>query len=200
MELFNIICVAAGICLFISSITIFWTSWNIFGRERFTGWWLTLGVLVAFFLLGYLFFELYLINGWVLIDLKSLVAQVFFWGAVFVLVCARLFFLTNRQLDEGVKELQQLKFELEKKVLDRTQQLEAAKLESEKKVVERTRELYEEKLSLESKVQERTAELAKKVAELQEFYDLTVGREIKMMELEDEMERIKAVPPQKPDN
>ena len=95
--------------------------------------------------------------------------------------------------------------ELEQKVAERTQTLEttvaelkqttgelaAAKTGLEQKVAERTEELVKERVSLETKVKERTKDLEsakndleKKVAELEEIHDLTVGRELKMIELE----------------
>jgi len=97
--------------------------------------------------------------------------------------------------------------QLELKVAERTQALEttvaelkqttfelaAAKTGLEQKVAERTDELVRARVSLEDKVKERTKDLEaakndleKKVAELKEFHDLTVGRELKMIDLEKE--------------
>ena len=45
--------------------------------------------------------------------------------------------------------------------------------------------------SLEAKVQERTMELQKKVRELERFQKITVGRELKMIELKKEIDRLK---------
>ena len=45
--------------------------------------------------------------------------------------------------------------------------------------------------NLEKKVKERTKELQERVEELERFYKLTVGRELKMMELKKETRRLK---------
>jgi len=51
------------------------------------------------------------------------------------------------------------------------------------KVNERTHELEEAKAELEKKVEERTKELNEKVEELEKFRKLSIGRELKMIEL-----------------
>ena len=60
------------------------------------------------------------------------------------------------------------------------------------KVKARTRELEELAQSLEDKVKERTKELQERVNELERFHRLTVGRELKMIELKEEIKRLKA--------
>ncbi|MDO8524177.1 MAG: cache domain-containing protein [bacterium] len=61
--------------------------------------------------------------------------------------------------------------------------LEESKDVLEIKVAARTRELQELAKSLEGKVGERTKELQKRLNELERFYRLTVGRELKMIDL-----------------
>lgn len=51
-------------------------------------------------------------------------------------------------------------------------------------------ELTDLKSSLEQKVKARTRELEEKVAELEQFNNLTVGRELKMVELENEIDHL----------
>ena len=79
------------------------------------------------------------------------------------------------------------------KTLDQIQASSAA-LEEAKTVLEirvraRTRELNELAGSLESKVQERTGELKTRLAELERFQELTIGRELKMIELKKELKK-----------
>jgi len=62
---------------------------------------------------------------------------------------------------------------------------------SAKLLVRRDLELNEVNQTLENKVKERTRELQDKVTELKEFHDLAVGRELKMIELEKEIEKLK---------
>jgi len=59
------------------------------------------------------------------------------------------------------------------------------------KVQARTRQLEELNQMLEEKVKEKTQELQKRIDELEKFHKLTVGRELKMMELKKELERLK---------
>lgn len=70
-------------------------------------------------------------------------------------------------------------------------------LEDEKKALDirikaRTRELEEMNQLLEEKVRERTRELQQKIDELERFRRLTVGREMKMIELKKEIARLKS--------
>lgn len=69
-------------------------------------------------------------------------------------------------------------------------------LEEEKRVLEikvkaRTQELEESAKNLDEKVKERTKELQERVEELEKFHRLTVGRELKMFELKEEIEGLK---------
>ena len=89
------------------------------------------------------------------------------------------------------KELETLNEELEQRVQERTSELEEAKSILEVKVKARTNELEELAKSLEEKVRERTKELQKRVDELEKFHKLTVGRELKMMELKKEIKKLK---------
>lgn len=59
------------------------------------------------------------------------------------------------------------------------------------KVRARTRELEESALRLEEQVRERTKDLREKIEELEKFHRLTVGRELKMIELKEEIKRLK---------
>lgn len=61
----------------------------------------------------------------------------------------------------------------------------------ESKILERTVELEKLKVSLEKTVEERTAELQNKIDELEKFKQLTVGRELKMVELKEEIAKLK---------
>lgn len=65
-----------------------------------------------------------------------------------------------------------------------------AKTVSEIKITARTRELQELAESLEDKVTERTLEIRAKLKELERFRELTIGREMKMIELKKELKKI----------
>lgn len=81
--------------------------------------------------------------------------------------------------------------ELEKEVEERTKELKEARTILEIKVQARTRELKELAEGLEIQVGERTKELRERVDELERFHKLTVGRELKMRELKEEIEKLK---------
>ena len=89
----------------------------------------------------------------------------------------------NQMLDFIQKSLDEIK--------KKDEQLNKINLELDKKVTERTAELEELKNNLEKTVEERTKQLQKKVDELERFQELTVGRELKMIELKKEMEKLK---------
>lgn len=80
--------------------------------------------------------------------------------------------------------------------LDKENKKKAAELEKGKselgiKVEERTKELKDLTRQLEEKVKERTRELEQKVGQLEGFEKITVDRELKMIELKKEIEKIK---------
>jgi len=88
------------------------------------------------------------------------------------------------------KELESLNKELENKVRERTKEIESAKSVLEVRVQARTKELKELANNLEEQVKERTQELQKRVDELEGFHNLTVGRELKMIELKDKIREL----------
>lgn len=59
------------------------------------------------------------------------------------------------------------------------------------KIKARTEELEMERLSLEDKVKQRTKELEERLEELERIHRLTVGRELKMIELKEEIQNLK---------
>jgi len=76
-------------------------------------------------------------------------------------------------------------------LLQKRRELEEAKSVLEIKVQARTKELEELTKSLEEKVKGRTKELQLRIEELEKFHKLTIGRELKMVELKEEIEKLK---------
>ena len=70
--------------------------------------------------------------------------------------------------------------------------LEESEIVLKVKVRARTKELEELTKSLESKVKKRTKELEKRLEELERFHKLTVGRELKMIELKKDLAKLKS--------
>jgi PAS domain S-box-containing protein len=92
---------------------------------------------------------------------------------------------------QDIKELLTYQEKLEKEVKEKTRELEEAKTVLEIKVKARTKELKELTQSLEEQVKERTDELQERIQELERFQKFVVGREAKMLELKNEVERLK---------
>ena len=89
-------------------------------------------------------------------------------------------------LNQAANKIYTSREELEKS----KEELEDAKTCLEIKIRARTRELIELNESLEQRVEERTQEMQKRVDELNRFYKLTVGRELKMVELKKEIKEL----------
>ncbi len=101
------------------------------------------------------------------------------------------------ELQTSYQQLKEIQKGLEEKIRARTQELEEAKLALEIKVRARTQELRNLAATLEERVKERTKalqesqeELQKKVEELEKFHQLAVGRELKMLEMKREIEKL----------
>ena len=103
---------------------------------------------------------------------------------------AGFFNLMTEDLRESRESLEKAKASLEIKVKERTRELEEAKTILEIKVQARTKELKDLAGSLEEQIQQRTKELQERVEELEKFHKLTVGRELKMMELKEKIEKL----------
>ena len=76
-------------------------------------------------------------------------------------------------------------------LLEAQEETEEARLTLEVKISARTRELKELADGLENKVEERTQELRNKIGELEKFNKLAVGRELKMVELKEELRALR---------
>jgi len=92
----NILCVSLGAVLLIASLNNFRLSYDLPLSRAYKPWWAILAVFIIFFLFGYVAFVVALLSGRSLIGLESLVAQVFLWGAVFVLLVSAFFLMLAR--------------------------------------------------------------------------------------------------------
>ena len=70
-------------------------------------------------------------------------------------------------------------------------ELETTSAALEIKVEARTRELRELAQSLDTQVKEKTKDLQEKINDLERFNKLSVGRELKMIELKKEIKKLK---------
>ena len=77
------------------------------------------------------------------------------------------------------------------RLIEAFEEIETSKLVLEIKVQARTKELNELVLSLDEKVKEKTKELEEKIKELEKFQQIAIGRELRMIELKKEIERLK---------
>ncbi|OGZ33846.1 MAG: hypothetical protein A2Y98_02085 [Candidatus Portnoybacteria bacterium RBG_19FT_COMBO_36_7] len=102
--------------------------------------------------------------------------------------------LITKPIESEIQEVNELTVAFNKMVNDLKMQkgeIEKVNENLEKKVKERTEELENLTAKLEEKVANRTKELQEKIEELEKFQNLAVGRELKMMELKKEIEKIK---------
>jgi len=96
-----------------------------------------------------------------------------------------------RGVNEMSEKLEGSYYGLEKKIAERTKELQEARSVLEIKVRARTQELKDLAESLEKQVEERTKELQEKMEELEKFNRLAVGRELKMIGLKEEIQKLK---------
>ena len=82
----------------------------------------------------------------------------------------------------------------QEKLIQAQQEVEEARTVLEIKVRARTRELKELSNSLENQVKERTKEIQEKMKELEKFQKLAVGRELRMIELKQEINKLRKKP------
>ena len=129
----DIAAVSAGIALFVASLLLFRHTYRLARLPNLKRWWSTLALFVACFLIGYSVFLYYLISGYEILNLRSLVSQIFLWGSVFVLLCAWLFFATTRDKvamlavqEDHQRQLRAASDRLEQRVAERTSALALA--------------------------------------------------------------------------
>jgi methyl-accepting chemotaxis protein len=91
---------------------------------------------------------------------------------------------------DEIEEVGQAVNQMTKDLKESHKALEESKQVLEVKVEARTKALKELAESLEEKVRERTKELQARLAELERYHRLTVGRELKMRELKEEIKKL----------
>jgi two-component system cell cycle sensor histidine kinase/response regulator CckA len=102
----ELIAVALGMSIFLVSLGLFYRVHRLAAVRKLRRWWAFLGLLVVFFLAGYTAFFVFLIEGATpIFDINLMISQIFFWGSVFVLVCAWLFHATLRQHKQTDQQL-----------------------------------------------------------------------------------------------
>lgn len=122
---------------------------------------------------------------------KAIPSLMLFIGLIAVFGAARAFSSEIwKKLKQNTEELAKLNEGLETMVQARTQELEVAKNSLEIQVKARTQELEDLTKSLNEQVKERTKDLQKRIEELEKFNKLTVGRELQMIALKEEVERL----------
>jgi len=98
-----------------------------------------------------------------------------------------------KYLQKGMKIIGagNLDFRIKMKRMDEIGDLASGLNEMTGKLKEKTEALREEKANLEMKVRQRTNELQEKVNEFEKLHKITIGRELKMIELKEEIKKLK---------
>lgn len=84
----NVVSVGLGIIMFICALAYYFRIYTLSRAKGHSLNWLILPGLLIIFLIGYIAFEYFLITRREFIDYKTIVSQVFLWGAVFTVICA----------------------------------------------------------------------------------------------------------------
>ncbi len=95
--------IGIGVVLFLIALERLWRTYRVFSTTRLRRSWITLGLLIVFFAIGYVAVIVRVGSGDSLEQIESLVALIFFAGSIFVLICANLFLGTLRER-RGVEE------------------------------------------------------------------------------------------------
>jgi len=99
----------------------------------------------------------------------------------------------NIYTGDEIEELGKAFNKMAKKLNDYQNKAEELKEVLQIKVKARTRELEEVNKTLEVKVKKRTKEFKKRLNQLERFHKLTVGRELKMIELKKKLQKLENI-------
>ncbi|MCK5281893.1 MAG: hypothetical protein KAK00_00655 [Nanoarchaeota archaeon] len=162
----TIFLIGAGVCMFLLSVRKYIAIIKYAPSGSLRIRWIFLFVLTVFFLLGYIA-QIIIEYRDLIVNEKVLIGLVYLFGAIYVLLVVSLSLSTIKQFGE------------EDKIKERSEKLELFVRERTKELGKKSKELEKSKKELENKV-----------LELEKFNTLSVGRELRMVELKKKIKEL----------
>lgn len=192
----NLILLTGWPVLLGGSVFVFWTALsffnavkqNLFGRLVLAS---TIGWIVTMYSLGVVSTRFMLVNPEVGVPTVTPIFFIWFVTMMLIVIIVVRWKKIAVDLNSKLEEAMRQKPVLEKEIDQRTLELEQAKASLERQVQARTKELKELNDNLEHEIRSQTQELREKIEELEQINRLMVNRELKMMEMKQEMEALK---------
>lgn len=175
----SIILVLIGIVFMIFGIKTDLKIRKIVPRSIKTKWNIII-IFSLFILLGYIFFIIHIVIGSEF-AVEFIASIIFLGGAIFVSIINKISSHSIKTISRN-DELEKMNNELKTAIADRDKTQKLLKISNE--------ELKKTNVLVEKKIKERTKELKSDIDQLQRYKDITVDRELRLIELKKEVNKV----------